>query len=92
MSRSGLMLRVAAVAVLLALVLYAALFAPIGPPPPAAQQQSVWVLGVVFTGIAHYLWPHKDGRLSFRAPLSMPAPQDVPDGARLVPPWGEPKR
>lgn len=51
---------------------------------PALQQQLVLVLGVVLTAFAHWMWPHNDGKLSLSAPLSTPAPVDVPIGASVV--------
>lgn len=48
------------------------------------QQQLIVALGFVGTGIARYMWPQNDGRLSFSAPLSTPAPQNVPVGASVV--------
>ena len=50
----------------------------------AVQQQVIGFLGIFGTAIAHYFWPHQDGRLSFAAPLSTPAPQNVPTGASVV--------
>jgi hypothetical protein len=51
---------------------------------PALQQQLVIVLGMIGTGLAHWAWPHQDGKMSLSAPLSVPAPQDVPAGASVI--------
>jgi hypothetical protein len=51
---------------------------------PALQQQLIVVLGIVGTGLAHWMWPHQDGKMSMSAPLSTPAPQDVPAGASVI--------
>src|SRR5687768_16167766 len=51
---------------------------------PQLQQTLVVVIGLAGTGIARYLWPHNDGRLSFTAPLSTPTPQTVPVGSSVV--------
>lgn len=51
---------------------------------PALQQQLIVVLGIVGTGLAHWAWPHNDGKMSLSAPLSTPAPQDVPAGASVI--------
>lgn len=51
---------------------------------PAIQQQLVVAIGIVGTAIAHWMWPHNDGKLSFAAPLSTPAPQVLPTGTSVV--------
>ena len=51
---------------------------------PQLQQTLVVVLGLIGTAIAHYLWPHQDGRLSFSAPLVTPAPQNLSVGTSTV--------
>ena len=51
---------------------------------PMLQQQLVLVLGLVGTAVARWMWPNNDGRLSFAAPLSTPASQDLPAGASVV--------
>jgi hypothetical protein len=51
---------------------------------PAIQQQLIVVLGIIGTAIAHWIWPGQDGKMSLSAPLSTPAPQDVPAGASVI--------
>lgn len=51
---------------------------------PALQQQLVLIIGVLGTLFARWMWPNHEGKLSFTAPLSVPAPQDVPAGASVI--------
>lgn len=51
---------------------------------PALQQQLIVVIGIVGTALAHWIWPHQDGKMSLSAPLLTPAPQDVPAGASVI--------
>lgn len=51
---------------------------------PLIQQQLIFVIGLIGTAVAHCIWPHNDGKLSFSAPLTTPAPQSIPEGASIV--------
>lgn len=51
---------------------------------PALQQTLVVVLGLLCTAVARYFFPQNEGRLSFFAPFSTPAPQSVPVGSSVV--------
>lgn len=53
---------------------------------PASQQNLIIVLGIVFTGIAHYLFPGASGKLSVTgpAPWTVPPSQPVSSGTSVI--------
>ena len=52
----------------------------------STQQLLVMFLGVVFTGVGHWLFPGASGKLGLTAPApwSTPASQDIPAGTSVV--------
>ena len=53
---------------------------------PANQQLLVMLVGMVLTGVAHFLFPGASGKLGIAAPMpwSTPAPQDIQPGTSVV--------
>lgn len=53
---------------------------------PANQQLLVMLVGMVMTGVAHFLFPSASGKLGLTAPApwSTPTAQDIPPGTSVV--------